>query len=103
MCAIFEDGFTFTNAMQIAKLPGNTVRNFVRGPAWVYYRLPPSKHMGREVDDDLNPAYLEEEKQRFSDPVEHQKYRKGIIDRTNRAFKLVSICSPSRTFSLGSG
>lgn len=75
---------------QMAKLPGNTVRNFVRGAAWVYYRLPPSKHMGRKVDDDLNPTYLDSEKERFRDPVEHQKYRKGIIERTNRAFRLVS-------------
>lgn len=73
----------------MVKLPGTTVRNFVRGPAWVYYRLPPSKHMGREVDDDNNPAYLDEEKERFADPEEHRKYRKGIIDRTNRAFRLV--------------
>ncbi|KAF2172704.1 hypothetical protein M409DRAFT_16665 [Zasmidium cellare ATCC 36951] len=72
----------------MVKLPGTTVRNFVRGPAWVYYRLPPSKHMGREVDDDNNPAYLDEEKERFADPEEHRQYRKGIIDRTNRAFRL---------------
>lgn len=80
---------------QMAKLRGNTVRNFVRGPAWVYYRLPPSKHMGREVDDDLNPTYLDEEKQRFQDPVEHQKYRKGIVARTNRAFRLVRLWFPN--------
>jgi cation diffusion facilitator CzcD-associated flavoprotein CzcO len=75
---------------QMAKLPGTQVRNFIRGPAWVYYRLPPSRHLGREVDDP-NPAYSEEEKQRFRDPEEHRKYRKGIIDRTNKSFRLVSL------------
>lgn len=81
---------------QMVKLQGTTVRNFIRGPAWVYYRLPPSKHMGRDADDDNNPAYYSEEKERFQDPEEHRKYRKGIIDRTNRAFRLVSM-KPCRT------
>ncbi|KAF7197412.1 FAD-binding monooxygenase moxY [Pseudocercospora fuligena] len=70
---------------QMQKLPGTTVRNFIRGPAWVYYRLPPSRHLGRDVDDP-NPPYLEEEIQRWQDPVEHNKYRKGIIDRRIRLF-----------------
>lgn len=71
----------------MAKLPGNTVRNFARGPAWVYYRVPPSKHMGRE-DEDPNPAYYESEKREFQDPETHKQYRKGIIARTNKAFRL---------------
>lgn len=73
----------------MTKLPGTTVRNFIRGPAWVYYRVPPSKHLGREVED-TNPEFLEEEKERFRDPVQHREYRKGIIHRTNKAFRLVS-------------
>ncbi|KAI1623483.1 hypothetical protein EDD37DRAFT_425844 [Exophiala viscosa] len=72
---------------QMAKLPGNTVKNFARGPAWVYYRVPPSKHLGREVDD-VNPTYFEEEKQRFRNPEQHKDYRKSIISRTNKAFRL---------------
>ncbi|KAL1599346.1 hypothetical protein SLS59_006363 [Nothophoma quercina] len=70
---------------QMAKLPGTTVQNFIRGGAWVYYRAPPSKHMGREVDDP-NPAYTEAEKEKFRDPAHHQQYRKGIVSRTNKSF-----------------
>ena len=70
-------------------LPGTTVRNFIRGPAWVYYRVPPSKHLGRDTDD-TNPAYFDSEKEKFRDPVQHREYRKGIIHRTNKAFRLVS-------------
>lgn len=73
----------------MTKLPGTTVKNFIRGPAWVYYRVPPSKHLGRDTDD-LNPAYTEEEKERYRDPEQHKAYRKGIIARTNKAFRLVS-------------
>lgn len=70
---------------QMAKLPGTGVVNFVRGPAWVYYRAPPSKHLGRE-DDDPNPRYSEEDKARFQDPELHLEHRKGIISRTNKSF-----------------
>ncbi|KAF2854207.1 FAD/NAD(P)-binding domain-containing protein, partial [Plenodomus tracheiphilus IPT5] len=70
---------------QMAKLPGTTVQNFIRSGAWVYYRAPPSKHMGREVDDP-NPAYTEAEKEQFRDPERHQAYRKGIVSRTNKSF-----------------
>ncbi|GAM33513.1 hypothetical protein TCE0_011r00460 [Talaromyces pinophilus] len=72
---------------QMTKLPGTTVRNFIRGPAWVYYRVPASKHLGRDTVD-TNPEYFDEEKAKFSDPVEHRDYRKGIIHRTNKAFRL---------------
>lgn len=61
------------------------MQNFIRGGAWVYYRAPPSKHMGREVDDP-NPAYTEAEKEKFRDPAQHQQYRKGIVSRTNKSF-----------------
>ncbi|KAL1955024.1 hypothetical protein VTO42DRAFT_315 [Malbranchea cinnamomea] len=73
----------------MTELPGTQVVNYMRSPAWVYYRVPPSKHLGRKVDDP-NPAYTEEEKERFRDPVAHREYRKGIIARTNRAFRLVT-------------
>lgn len=69
----------------MAKLPGTTVQNFIRSGAWVYYRAPPSKHMGREVDDP-NPAYTDAEKEEFCDPERHQAYRKGIVSRTNKSF-----------------
>lgn len=69
----------------MAKLPGTGVTNFIRGPAWVYYRAPPSKHLGREVDNP-NPAYTETEKEQFRNPEYHQKYRKGIVSRTNKSF-----------------
>ncbi|KAJ5785362.1 uncharacterized protein N7503_010574 [Penicillium pulvis] len=72
---------------QMAKLPGTEVINFMRSPAWVYYRVPPSKHLGRDVED-ANPAYAEEEIQQFNDPESHKDYRKGIISRTNKAFRL---------------
>ncbi|CAI7583624.1 hypothetical protein PCG10_008630 [Penicillium crustosum] len=72
---------------QMAKLPGTEVVNFMRSPAWVYYRVPPSKHLGRDVDD-ANPAYLEEEREKFQDPEAHKDYRKAIISRTNKAFRL---------------
>ncbi|KAF2151574.1 FAD/NAD(P)-binding domain-containing protein [Myriangium duriaei CBS 260.36] len=70
---------------QMAKLPGTDVMNFVRGPAWVYYRAPPSKHLGRD-DPDPNPRYTDEERQRFRDPEEHLKHRKTIISKTNKSF-----------------
>jgi cation diffusion facilitator CzcD-associated flavoprotein CzcO len=69
----------------MTKLPGTDVTNFIRGPAWVYYRAPPSRHLGREFDDP-NPEYTEEEKQRFQDPEKHLEHRKGIISRTNKSF-----------------
>lgn len=74
----------------MTKLPGTTVRNFIRGPAWVYYRVPASRHLGRDTVD-TNPEYFDEEKEKFSDPVKHRDYRKGIIHRTNKAFRLVSL------------
>ena len=37
----------------------------------------------------MNPEYLEEEKEGFRDPVQHREYRKGMIHRVNKAFRLV--------------
>ncbi|KAG8631779.1 hypothetical protein KVT40_000919 [Elsinoe batatas] len=70
---------------QMAKLPGTDVMNFVRGPAWVYYRAPPSKHLGRD-DPDPNPRYTAEEREAFRDPEHHLKHRKQIISKTNKSF-----------------
>ncbi|KAM3419577.1 hypothetical protein BST61_g2916 [Cercospora zeina] len=70
---------------QMAKLSGTTVKNFIRSGAWVYYRAPPSQHMGRAVEDP-NPAYTDAEKESFRDPAKHQAYRKGIVSRTNKSF-----------------
>ncbi|SPO01644.1 related to monooxigenase [Cephalotrichum gorgonifer] len=70
---------------QMAKLEGTDVMNFVRGPAWVYYRAPPSKHLGRD-DPDPNPKYTEEERKKFRDPEYHLQHRKGIVSRTNKSF-----------------
>lgn len=69
----------------MTKLPGTTVRNFVRGPAWVYYRAPPAKHLGRD-DLDPNPKYTEEDKENFRDPKKHLEHRKKIISTTNKSF-----------------
>ncbi|KAK1142952.1 hypothetical protein N8T08_007193 [Aspergillus melleus] len=80
-----SSGIQITPAM--AKLPGTEVINFMRSPAWVYYRVPPSKHHGND-DDNPNPTYTEQQKEVFRNPEEHQKYRKGIIARTNKNFRL---------------
>lgn len=72
---------------QMAACEGTEVMNFIRSPAWIYYRVPPSKHLGREVDD-ANPEYSEADKEKFSDPEQHRQYRKGIIHRTNKMFKI---------------
>jgi hypothetical protein len=69
----------------MASLPNTVVKNFVRGPAWVYYRAPPSKHLGRD-DPDPNPRYLDSEKAQFRNPKFHLEHRKGIISRTNKSF-----------------
>ncbi|KAK5720434.1 hypothetical protein LTR17_014991 [Elasticomyces elasticus] len=73
---------------QMQKLPGTHVTNFLRGPTWVYYRVPPSKHLGRETDDP-NPAYTDEEKKLWREkPEELRKMRHDMIARTNKAFRM---------------
>ncbi|KAK3113607.1 hypothetical protein LTR53_008935 [Teratosphaeriaceae sp. CCFEE 6253] len=73
---------------QLQQLPGTTVTNFLRGATWVYYRVPPSKHLGRETDDP-NPAYTAEEKQLWrEDPTELRNMRHDMIARTNKAFRM---------------
>ena len=84
---------------QMQNLPGTDVTNFMRGPTWVYYRVPPSKHLGREVDDP-NPAYTDEERRNWREnPDELRKYRKAMIHRTNKAFKMVGLNQPHRICS----
>lgn len=73
---------------QMAALPHTVVKNFVRGPAWVYYRAPPSQHLGRD-DPDPNPRYTDEERRRFRvDPAAHWEHRRRIVSRTNKAFSV---------------
>ncbi|KAK0777419.1 hypothetical protein LTR75_015961 [Friedmanniomyces endolithicus] len=73
---------------QLQKLAGADVTNFLRGPTWVYYRVPPSKHLGRETDDP-NPAYTEEEKRQWREnPAELRTMRHDMIARTNKAFRM---------------
>ena len=76
---------------QLVNLPGTTITNFARGSAWIYYRVPPSQHLGGETKD-KNPAYSEEQKNQFRrNPESLKQHRKAMISRTNRAFKMVSI------------
>lgn len=76
---------------QMAKLPGTTVTNFVRGPSWIYYRVPPSQHLGRSGKSGNNPMYTEEEKKRFREqPETMTEHRRAMIARTNKAFRMVS-------------
>lgn len=84
--AVIGNGSSGTQIVpQMARLPGTVVQDFVRGPTWVYYRAPPSKHLGRD-DPDPNPKYTDEERERFNDPEYHLQHRKGIISRTNKSF-----------------
>jgi cation diffusion facilitator CzcD-associated flavoprotein CzcO len=65
------------------------VTNFLRGPTWVYYRVPPSKHLGRETDDP-NPAYTEDEKKLWREqPAKLRQMRSEMVGRTNKAFRMV--------------
>lgn len=75
---------------QLAKLPGTTVTNFARGSAWIYYRVPPSQHLGKAATGKTNnPTYTEEQKRQFrEDPESMREHRKQMINRTNKAFKM---------------
>ncbi len=76
---------------QLVKLPGTQVVNFARGSAWIYYRVPPSQHLGGKSADN-NPAYSEDQKNEFRrNPESLKQHRKAMIARTNRAFKMVSL------------
>jgi hypothetical protein len=81
---------------QMAKLSGATVTNFARGPSWIYYRVPPSQHLGGSGKSGNNPPYTEEEKKNFRDhPEAMREHRAAMIRRTNRAFRMV--CQASYT------
>lgn len=73
---------------EMAKLKlQNQVTSFQRTPTWIFSRNAPAKILGRD-DPDPNPAYTEEDKQRFRDPAELRKYRKTVQGNVNRNFKL---------------
>ena len=75
---------------QMAKLPGTQVTSFQRGPTYIYYRMPPSKLLGRE-NISGNPEYTEEDRRRFREnPDEHNKHRRLLVHRINKAFRMVS-------------
>ncbi|KEF55111.1 uncharacterized protein A1O9_08764 [Exophiala aquamarina CBS 119918] len=74
---------------QMAKLPGTAVTNFARGPSWIYYRVPPSQHLGKSGKSGNNPEYSEEDKKKFREhPDAMKEHRKAMIGRTNRAFRM---------------
>ncbi|KAK4941023.1 hypothetical protein LTR10_018943 [Elasticomyces elasticus] len=74
---------------QMAKLPGTTVTNLVRGPSWIFYRVPPSQHLGRSGKSGNNPNYTEEERKGFrEEPEKMKEHRKAMIARTNKAFRM---------------
>ncbi|OQV04641.1 hypothetical protein CLAIMM_09494 [Cladophialophora immunda] len=78
----------------LAKKEGTDVTSFQRGPTWVISRMSPSLLLGRNVAES-NPVYTEEQKRRFRiDPQYHNKYRKELIHRINKAFRLFVRDSP---------
>ena len=77
---------------QVAKLPGTTVISFQRRPTYIYYRMPPSKLLGRS-DVSSNPGYTSEDRRRFrEEPGVHKAHRQLLVHRINKAFKMVSHC-----------
>lgn len=77
---------------QLVRLPGTTVTNFARGPSWIYYRVPPSQHLGRTDKAGNNPDYTEEEKENFRNhPEAMREHRRAMINRTNKAFRMVRV------------
>lgn len=75
---------------QLVKLPGTSVTNFCRGPSWIYYRVPPSQHLGKSGKTGKNPTYSEEEKTNFTiAPEKMRDHRRDMIRRTNKAFRMV--------------
>lgn len=76
---------------ELAKLPGTQITSYQRSPTWVYSRHDVTRRLTGKTDGDNNPPYSEEEKRRFrTDRKAHKAYRKLLIDRTNRGFRLVS-------------
>lgn len=85
---------------QMAALPGTEVTNFTRSPVYVYYRVPPSQHLGEKAGANKNPSYSDETKQQFREDAEfYREFRRAMIRRTNKAFRMVRLflrtpCSP---------
>ena len=81
-----------SSAIQIlpsmAKLPGTQVVSFQRQPTYIYYRMPPSKLLGKP-NISGNPEYSEEDQRRFrEEPGAHTEHRRLLVRRINRAFKM---------------
>jgi cation diffusion facilitator CzcD-associated flavoprotein CzcO len=75
---------------KLATLPGANVISFQRSPNYVYSRTAPASLLGRD-DTAQNPAYTEEDKQRFRLAKDfHREYRQKIIHSVNAMFKMVS-------------
>ena len=75
---------------QLVKLAGTAVTNFARGPAWIYYRVPPSQHLGKSIPS-KNPPYTEEQQKNFRENEDALKeHRRQMIARTNKAFRMAS-------------
>ncbi|EMD01190.1 hypothetical protein BAUCODRAFT_29631 [Baudoinia panamericana UAMH 10762] len=72
---------------EMAKLGGTEVTSFQSGPTWVVSRHTPAKLVGSD-DPSPNPAYREQDKQRFRNPEELKRYRKTVQGNVNGAFKL---------------
>ncbi|KAJ5806874.1 hypothetical protein N7474_010466 [Penicillium riverlandense] len=80
---------------QLAKLEGTDVTSIQRGPTWVISRMSAAKLLGRD-DISPNPEYTEDDKRRFTeDPKYHNEYRKQLIHRINRAFRMFVKGSPA--------
>ena len=73
---------------QMAALPGTHVTSFQRGPTWIVSRMTPASLLGSD-DPSFNPAYREEDKALFRDPVEMKRYRKRVQSAINSSFKMV--------------
>lgn len=75
---------------KLAGLPGTRVISFQRSSNYVYSRSAPAKLLDRD-DPAQNPAYTEEDKQKFrDDKTFHREYRRKIIHGINSMFKMVS-------------
>lgn len=76
---------------QLAGLEGTEVTSFQRGPTWVVSRMSAAMLLGRD-DITPNPEYTEEDQRRFAvDPKYHNEYRRQLVHRINKAFRMVFI------------
>ncbi|BCS17689.1 flavin-containing monooxygenase [Aspergillus puulaauensis] len=73
---------------QLAGLEGTEVTSFQRGPTWVVSRMSAAMLLGRD-DISPNPEYTEEDQRRFAvDPKYHNEYRRQLVHRINKAFRM---------------